>query len=701
MVTKVMELNGVPLTPPTEVTSDDSFYLDRNWVKIAFMVPDLELTDESDRINRYYSSASAKFTDARLGCNIGINPKPQWTRYADIRVKGRLAGRNTVSLTNISGNYGMGRAYSEALDDPAQKVFLRFGVPRFNSLVNFLTNAFNREQIIMARTGRAPTAWYQLAKAAGTAIPLIAFPALTMGIFVGKAINAYVIRPTYKFFTLKPSMYQYWSTVQNLCINHAVNVGLIKKIFNKDKGEKLGSQYKIDETSIDAVSSMMPDVFRGGTFDIIAMATKAQRLANQQFEQGFNKLSQDDATDFYGYLKRDIGSQSSSHATPISDSSANPTLSTLFDHVLKVGRYFTAEKEEGVQQEQDPRISPDQPPPPKGKNSPMMDHINSMAHYYDAEQREGAEFACFRVTHTGSIQESFGNSTAESDLAQKFNGVSSQFREARFSLADGNIFGGVIQDIQNAVTNVAMGALDGATLGFAGLVSGLGGSGYIDIPKHWQSSSATLPRGSYKIQLISPYNNPISRFINIWIPFYMLLAGVLPRSTGKSSYTSPYYCQFFDRGRVQSKLAMIESMSVTRGTSNLQFDLTGQALALDVTFDIVDLSTIMHMPISSGGLLDTPDLGLDDDNITNDYLNVLAGMDIYSQLYAWPKAQIAATKQLAALKHKATSPAYHAALLRNSASEGFINDITLGASGLVQGAAGALTKGSALLDGTR
>ena len=181
----------------------------------------------------------------------------------------------------------------------------------------------------------------------------------------------------------------------------------------------------------------------------------------------------------------------------------------------------------------------------------------------------------------------------------------------------------------------------------------------------------------------------------------MLLAGVLPRSTGKSSYTSPYYCQFFDRGRVQSKLAMIESVSVTRGTSNLQFDLTGQALAIDVTFDIVDLSTIMHMPISSGGLLDTPDLGLDDDNITNDYLNVLAGMDIYSQLYAWPKAQIAATKQLAALKHKATSPAYHAALLRNSASEGFINDITLGASGLVQGAASALTKGSALLDGTR
>jgi hypothetical protein len=697
---KQPEINGQLITPPNESQANEQMLTDSKWVKIAFMVPNADFSDDTDVVNRFYSSASAKYTDARIGCNIGINSKPQWTRYADIRVKGRLSDRNDVSLTNISGNYGMGRAYSEALDDPAQKIFLRFGVPKFNSLINFMTNAFSREQVIMARTGRAPSAWYTMAKVVGTAIPLIAFPALTIGVFVGKAINSLAMRPTYKFFTVKPTMFMYWSMVQTLVMNHAVNTGIIKRIFSSEDEQKLGKPYKIDEASVDTLAQLMPDVFRAGRFDIISMATKAQRLANQLFEKDYAALGRDDASDFEGYVKKDFGSQKNTHSTYLINNDGNIGLYGLIDHITKFGKYYTTEKDEGAMQEMDPRIAPDKPPPEGGSTSPIADHIESMKHYSDAEYRQGAEFAIFRVCSTGSVQESFGNSTTESDLAQKFNGVSSQFKEARFTLADGNLFGGVIQDIQNAVTNVAAGALDGATLGFAGLISGLGGSGYIDIPKHWQSSSATLPRGSYKVQLISPYNNAISRMINIWIPFYMLLAGILPRSTGKSSYTSPFYCQLFDRGRVQSKCCMIESLSVTRGTSNLPFDTQGQALALDVTFDIVDLSTIMHMPISSGDITEL-DMAMDDDNITMDYLNTLAGMDIYSQIYAIPKAQLAFTKKLAMAKHKATSPAYHAALLKNSMSDGFINDITLGASGLIVGLGETVNAGGSNYDGNK
>ena len=285
-------------------------------------------------------------------------------------------------------------------------------------------------------------------------------------------------------------------------------------------------------------------------------------------------------------------------------------------------------------------------------------------------------------------------------MSQKLNGVSSQFREARFSMADGNIFGGIINDIQNAVTDVVIGGADGVTLGFAGLVAGLGGSGYIDIPKHWQSSNANLPRGSYKIRLISPYNNPVSRMMSIWIPFYMLLAGALPRSIGHQSYTSPYYCQIYDRGRLQSKLAMIESVSISRGVSNLGFDINGQALAVDVQFNVVDLSSIMHMPISSGGLTET-DMAMDDDNITMDYLNVLAGMDLYSQIYSFPKAQLKLTAKLANMKYRATSPAFHAAFFKNAITDGFINDITLGASGLAYSVLTMPMKGSTNTDGMR
>lgn len=702
---KQIEFEGTPLLQP-EPYSDGIEILDRDWVKDAFMVPDLDVGDLVDVRNRYYSSAAAKFTDTRLGCSIGINPRPQWTRYADIRVKGRIKERQDVSITNVSGNYGLGSAYSEGIDDPAQKIFMRFGVPQFNSLTSFLLNAFDREQTIMARTGRAPTAWYTLAKTVGTAITAISFPALTLGVMAGKAAAWLFSRPTSKFFTMKPTMFMYWSTVNHLVMNHCVNTGIIKRVLADEQGQRLGRPYVIDEESVSAITALFPDVFRNGTFDILAMATKAQRMANQQFMDDFAALGVDDATKFEGYLKRDLTGDGS-HATYITDKNGDVTLAAYFNKLFTLGTYHL-EKEENPVHEFNPQVlnnpvpNNGEGPPPTVVDPSIIDklkaHAEDMKKYADAEMRDGAEWAVFRVEHTGSVSESFSNTTAESDLAQKLNSISNTMKEARFSLANGNIFDGVINEVQNVVTNIAMGAMDGITLGFAGLVAGLGGSGFIDIPKHWQSSNASLPRGSYKIRLISPYNNPISRLMDIWIPFYMILAAALPRSTGKSSYTHPFYCQIYDRGRLQSKLAMIESLSISRGTSNLQFDTMGQALAIDLDITVVDLSTIMHIPVSSGSLTET-DITMDDDNITMDYLNVLAGMDIYSQIYPFPKAQLKATKLLANMKYKATSPAFHTAFFKNSITDGFINDISLGLSGLIYDGIGAGVKGNSLLTG--
>lgn len=709
----MLETGGVPITSadprqgmigdqaiaPDSSANSDSLIFDKDWVKTAFMVPDADMTNSDDIKNRYWSSASAKFTDGRLGCNIGINPRPQWTRYADIRVKGRFVDRFPVTIGNMSGNFGMGRAYSEGIDDPAQKIFLRFGVPKFNSLMDYLFRAFNREMTIMARTGRAPTAWYSLAKIVGTVITATSFPFLTITVEAGKAIGWLMGRETSKFFTLKPTMFYYWSMVNSLVNNHAVNVGIFARVLDTEEQQRLGRPYKIDKDQMAQIRRLFPDILnKADYFDVFALANKAQRMANNLFAMDYARLNNETASDFEGYLKRD-NSGSGLHTTYISDTGSNPTLASWFNNLLSFGDYWTAadEPKDGKKSnvvEVDPRSNP------KDAEKQVLagSYHDNFAKAADAEWRDGSSFAVFRVDHTGSVSESFGNTTGESALAQKLNATSSQFREARFSIADGNVLPGMIQGIVNTVTEVGMGALDGLTLGFAGLAAGLGGSGYVDIPKHWQSSSASLPRGSYNIQLISPYNNPMSRMINIWIPFYMLLAGAVPRSTGKQSYTSPFYCQIFDRGRLQSKLAMIESINITRGTSNLAFDVTGQALALDVSINVVDLSSIMHMPMSAGGIFET-DMTMDDDNIAADYLAVLAGMDIYSQIYPWPKAQLKASKELLKWRMRATSPFYHAAVLKNSAENGFINDITFGLSGVASDLFGAGVRGNAVLDG--
>ena len=660
----------------------DDFLLDKDWVKHAFSVSDTELSEPADIINRYWSSASAKFTDTRLGANIGINAKPQFTRYSDIRVRGRLAGRNEVTLGATKGNFGMGRYYSEAIDDPSQTIYMRFGVPQFNSLTNFLTRAFDSEQTVMARTGRAPSIFYDLGKAAGTLVPVIAFPAISLTIIFGKVINSFFTRPTSKFYTLKPTMHLYWSAVNMLANTLAINMGILPKIMGSDDSQKIGQPFKLDQEYLTAIHNVLPDIFsKDNYFDIYALANKAQRLANQLFVNDFEQLNKGSSTDYTGYVKKDLSGKGA-HSTYISDQNNKASLSARINNMLMFGYYKLEDAKDKA--EVDPRIDPDSA---EGNERKDTSWFQEFTNHFDSEFRDGSEFAVFKVEHTGPVSESFTNSTAESDLSQKMNSVSSQFRQARFSLADGNIIGGVgeaIGGILGGAKDVVMGALDGATFGFSNLIAGLAGSGYMDIPNNWQSSSASLPRSSYTIKLISPYNNPISRMQNIIIPLSMLLAGTLPLSTGKQSYTSPFLCQIFDRGRSQKRLAIIESLSITRGTSNLPFDLRGNALAIDVSFTVVDLSSIMHMPLSTGKLLQT-DMTLDEDNILADYLAVLAGQDIYTQIYPMPKAKLTVAKKIMQV-NKLTSPAYWSSLFHESATSGMMQYMTFGAFNVLEGA---------------
>jgi hypothetical protein len=270
------------------------------------------------------------------------------------------------------------------------------------------------------------------------------------------------------------------------------------------------------------------------------------------------------------------------------------------------------------------------------------------------------------------VSSSFSNSYGESDLANKLNSTSSQIREARFSFADGNLLEGagqVVQSVLGAASDVVSGALDGLTFGFSNILKGLAGNGYLDIPKHWMSSQAQLPRMTYNIKLISPYGNTISRLQNIYIPLCMILAGALPRATGKSSYGAPYICQVFDTGRFQSKLAAIESVSITVGTSNLPFNTSGKPLAIDVSFTVIDLSSILYMPISAGGPLSNINIAMDEDNTLSDYLSVLAGQDIYSQIYPFPKARLKLAKMLNSWS-AITSEAFQAAFVHDKSLHG-------------------------------
>lgn len=94
-------------------------------------------------------------------------------------------------------------------------------------------------------------------------------------------------------------------------------------------------------------------------------------------------------------------------------------------------------------------------------------------------------------------------------------------------------------------------------------------------------------------------------------------------------------------------------------------------MAIDVSFSVMDLSSIMHMPISTGGLFEA-DMSMDQDNILMDYLAVLAGQDLYSQLYMLPRAKLKAAKQLRTVD-RLTSPAYWASFVQEETTTGMLS----------------------------
>ena len=634
--------------------------LDRDWARQSFMLGDVNLENPVDRKNRYWSTAQSKFTDGRIGCNIGINCRPQITPYSDIRFKGRLSGRAEPSLSETTGNYGMGRYYSEAYDDPAQIIYMRFGVPQFNSLLNYLTRAFDPGLSTLTRTGRVPGILFDVGKLFGTYLSITAFPAIAVPLLAGKVIGALFVRSTSKFYTLKPTMYMYWSTVNSLVNTLAITSGIFPRIMNdnQDDSQRLGKTFKIDQEYLSMYSKLMPDIFtEENYFDVFALATRAQRLANQVYSSDFERFDKGTPTDFVGWLKRDnTGDQT--HSTKISGKDGSVNITMLVNETLKLKNLFKYEGESATL-EVDPRIDVND----KDGKEKKPDGIDKYAEYFDAEFRMGAQFAVFRVDHTGAVSESFSNSAGESDLSQKLNSTSSTFQQARFSMANGNIIGGAVGAVAgtvvDAASDVLSGTLSGITGGVSDVIKGLMGEGFVDIPKHWMSSSAKLPSVNYSMQLTTPYGNVMSRMLNLNIPLCMLLAAALPRSTGKQSYTSPFLCQIFDRGRCQIRLGMIDSLTITRGTGDLAFDTNGNPLAIDVNFSVTDLSSIMHMPVTTGELLKF-DATLDEDNILTDYLAVLGGQDIYSQIYPMSQARIRLAK-MAIQKGKLTSPAYWAA----------------------------------------
>lgn len=614
--------------------------IDREWVLGSFMMGKLnkETLDTIDLQNRTFSGAVLTFMDSSPGGSYEINPRPQFTRYADIRVKGQLPGRGDVTIESGGGadaasfghlSLGTGRYWYESQQETAQFVHFRMGVPEFNTMTQFFTSFYSEDAARVARTGRTGGLMSLAGYAVGTVLQFLSFRLLAAHA-IALGLRFLFQKPASKFYYLRPDMNSYWRAVHGMVNQIAVNRGMLPITGPSSTGlkpTKPTDRNEMDEGAAAALNAAFPDLYsETGEINVINIVGRAQRMRNALKEKLWAELEKADTVDA---LVAGVSRQTAEIHKP---------MKSIYDKVsqwmkTEVGQVLSDEQAKSI--EQTLRVADkDGKLPEKG--------YNNWSDYLKGEYEDGTEWLTFRVDNTNSVQESFSNNVVDSDLAQKFNSMSGDNKRAYFTFAGGNV-APVIGQLTGAVMDFAKGVL--SSVGASGLVS-LAGSAFVDIPKHWENSTTNMPRSSYSVTLISPYNNTMSQLTSIYIPMCCLLAAALPKSTGKQSYTWPYLIEYFDPGRAQSRLSMIDSLTIERGTSNLGFNKQARPLAVKLSWTMVELSNIVSMPIAAKFSLNPLDGVFDDDNLFTDYMNILASVSLEQQIYSSNRLKLRLAQRL-------------------------------------------------------
>ena len=651
---------------------------DHDWLRQSFMIPhrvvamsggngqrrglgNASETDAQVR-TRFFTHASLKFSDTTPGGNLVLNPHPQFTKYTDPRIRG------------IGGSkYGMGRWYSDNIDDNKRYITFCVGTAQYNSLHNFWTGFYNSEAALAARTGRSNSIFYSAGRVAGFIVGL--FSPWLVAFSVGAATYRYAMdKSQTKYYFFKAAMPMFWNAATMVANELATKTGLITSVIKKDAFSTMDNRDVLSPAAVREINAQVPDIIDsydeatgdGNGINLYAIATRNSRMASrsfrtiQEFYRGratsdnvqadVSELLQEIRSElaqaarpsksFHQYLKEWIGSGPGTvEGASGSDGAMNVLYSSensgnIAKPDLLVDYVIGANKEDAAERGQ------------------------SWTDFYMAELNDGALYFSIRVDTVGTVGESTSTNTGESEVQSKFNSMSGSARSTRFNFMEGNVAGdtGIGDAIQGAIglaKEFAMGVAD--SLGFGGAAA-LGGNAFVDIPKVVTGSQTQLPTMSYQIKLRSPYGNRWSRFVNIWMPFSLLMTMSMPLSTGPASYTGPFYVQCFDRGRAQTRLGVVTNFQVTRGTTNLGWNRIGEPMGIDLSIEITELSSICHLPISSGfSPLDLKQI-FDSESLFNDYMSVLSSLSLQEQVYVGERLKLSFTKYMKNLDSWASVP---------------------------------------------
>lgn len=208
-----------------------------------------------------------------------------------------------------------------------------------------------------------------------------------------------------------------------------------------------------------------------------------------------------------------------------------------------------------------------------------------------------------------SVDDSFSNSTTQSQLSSSLNSLSDTGRELNFVMGEidsslGTNFGGLVNQgsVNNGILNNVLSAFNGKSNVINSILSkaqNLLAGGRMALPEIWSDSSFSRSY-SCKLKLVSPSGDKLSVFLNILVPIYHLLAMVLPRESNAEqshagmSYYSPFLVRAYSKGLFNVDMGIITDLNVSKGAEG-EWTTYGIPTVAEVTFTIKDMYEGMYM----------------------------------------------------------------------------------------------------------
>ena len=232
----------------------------------------------------------------------------------------------------------------------------------------------------------------------------------------------------------------------------------------------------------------------------------------------------------------------------------------------------------------------------------------------------------FYVDPSTSFSESASNSTRNSALEGFFDSAEGIMKDASFLLnaaamskAD-DLMKNLSEDIDKLSESIFKGS-DNILTRFFGAANSVVQGHNIIFPEIW-GDAAYNKSYSVTMNLVSPYGDKESIFLNVIVPLMHILAMALPQQVSANTYKSPMLVKAFSKGWFSCDMGIIESISIEKGGQGDAWSVDGLPMQVKVQISVKDLYSELSVPNSGSPAAFMQNQGM------IDFLAVTCGVDI-------------------------------------------------------------------------